>query len=73
LIKKSKNSEINFCKEIENKKIYQLEGSLLQNNGFNKFWLEKMKWETCHSFNGDPSWYDVISLIRYCNRLMQEK
>jgi hypothetical protein len=46
LIKKSKeNSEINFCKEIENKKIYQLEGSLLQNNGFNKFWLEKMKWK----------------------------
>lgn len=65
--------EINFFKENENKNIYQLDGSLLPNNGFNKFWLEKMKWEACHSLNGDPSWYDVISLIRYCNNIGARK
>lgn len=68
-----KTLEIKFFKEIENKKIDQLDGSLLPNNGFNKFWLEKMKWETCHSLNGDPSWYDVISLIRYCNNIGARK
>lgn len=63
------NLEIKFLEGLDDKRKYQLDGVLSADFGFNKIWLEKMKWETCHSFNGDPSWYDVISLIRYCNNI----
>lgn len=65
--------EINSLEGLDDKIKYQLDGIILPDYGFDKLWLEKMKWETCQTLDGDPSWYDVISLIRYCNNIGAKK